>query len=459
MEELVEKVKNGDKEAYSILIQDVKVELYSIAKSKAINEEDIKDILQETILSGYLNINQLKENKHFKTWLIRILINECNKFYRNQKMEKALNQHYLETVSNNKGTENNIDIEDIISELDYLEKKIFKLYYEDKYTAKEISRILGIKTNTIKSKIRRGRKKIENKYRKGFIAIIILFILTTGVVFGKDIISYIISLFDSSNDGHNNDNILNAIEDKNWVQTVNMDYIKINDKYSIKIDYLLIDEMNLYIIFNFNSIQDLEQYYRISLTDLKITADNDIVLADEGTVGNNVSSFLTGWKNIEHNANNIRELVYFISGGYPDTKEINISFSKIIIYGDRGSHIEVNCEDTINIKIPLEEKFIDKTSIEYDIPISKTETFEIQKAVLTDTGLYAIIKTSKGKPEFIIEDADGNIYQCERNLINLYDEENNFYYLIVSEINEDNYRELFLINKKNKSEAVELIAK
>lgn len=72
----MEKVKNGDKEAYSTLIKDLKAELYSIAKTKISNEEDVKDILQETILIGYLKINQLKENKHFKTWLIRILINE-----------------------------------------------------------------------------------------------------------------------------------------------------------------------------------------------------------------------------------------------------------------------------------------------------------------------------------------------------------------------------------------------
>ena len=457
MEQLVEKVKNGDKEAYSILIQDAKVELYSIAKSKAINEEDIKDILQETILSGYLNINQLKENKYFKTWLIRILINECNKFYRNQKREKALNQHYLETVSHNKGIENNIDIEDIISELDHLEKKIFKLYYEDKYTAKEISRILGIKTNTVKSKIRRGRKKIENKYRKRFIAIIILFILTTGVVFGRDIISYIISLFDLRSFGFDNSGILEAIEEKNWYQNTNMEYIELTDEYKIKVEYLLVDEINMYIVFNFYSNIELGEYYRISLTDLKIENENGMALANEADITLNNT---TGWKNIEHTSNSIRELIYIISNEFPIMNEININFSKIVIYGDEGKNITVNLPERININIKLEDKFVNSESQVYSIDIQNTtDTFQVEKAVFSETGFYAIVKCKEGNTQFILEDSNSKSYKTSRTLLNIYDEDNNFYYLINVNIEENAKERIIIKNKKNNSEFAELLIK
>ena len=59
MEELVEKAKNKDKNAFSELIINVKKELYLVAKLKLKNEDDISDAIQETLLKSYKNIIKL----------------------------------------------------------------------------------------------------------------------------------------------------------------------------------------------------------------------------------------------------------------------------------------------------------------------------------------------------------------------------------------------------------------
>ena len=82
MEELVEKAKKEDKQAFTNLILSIQRDLYCIAKSKIENENDIDDIIQETMIIAFLNIKKLKNNKFFKTWIIKILINNCNKFYK-----------------------------------------------------------------------------------------------------------------------------------------------------------------------------------------------------------------------------------------------------------------------------------------------------------------------------------------------------------------------------------------
>ncbi|MCI8616763.1 MAG: sigma-70 family RNA polymerase sigma factor [Clostridia bacterium] len=82
MEELVEKAKNDDEKAFDEIIIRTKKEMYLIAKARLNNEEDIADVIQETILSCYKNLRRLKNNSYFKTWIIKILINECNKIYR-----------------------------------------------------------------------------------------------------------------------------------------------------------------------------------------------------------------------------------------------------------------------------------------------------------------------------------------------------------------------------------------
>ena len=85
MEELVERAQKNDEQAFNELILKAQKEMYLIAKSKLKDEEDIADAIQETILACYKNLKKLRDNKLFKTWLIRILINECNKIHRQNK--------------------------------------------------------------------------------------------------------------------------------------------------------------------------------------------------------------------------------------------------------------------------------------------------------------------------------------------------------------------------------------
>ncbi len=56
--------------------------MYRVAKGILKVEEDIEDAIQTTILIAFNKINTLKDERYFKTWLIRILINECNKIYK-----------------------------------------------------------------------------------------------------------------------------------------------------------------------------------------------------------------------------------------------------------------------------------------------------------------------------------------------------------------------------------------
>ena len=81
MEELILEAKKGNIEAFTLAILNIKNDLYKIAKVKTSNEEDIQDIIQETMLNAYKNIKKLKDPSKFKSWIIKILINNCNKYY------------------------------------------------------------------------------------------------------------------------------------------------------------------------------------------------------------------------------------------------------------------------------------------------------------------------------------------------------------------------------------------
>lgn len=86
MEELVEKAKKNDENAFNELIYLTQNEMYLIAKSRLKNEDDIADAIQETIIACYKNLRKLRNSSFFKTWLVKILINECNKIYKRNIM-------------------------------------------------------------------------------------------------------------------------------------------------------------------------------------------------------------------------------------------------------------------------------------------------------------------------------------------------------------------------------------
>lgn len=174
MEELVQKAKNGNTYAFTELISSIKNDLYRVGKTRLNDDNDINDAIQETMINAYKNIKKLKENSYFKSWIIKILINECNKIYKykykNKNIYERLSNESIETNNvdcNIQTVNSNIDFELLINNLDYEEKIIITLFYNSNYSSKEISDILNMNINTVKSKLLRAKQKIKNTYKGG----------------------------------------------------------------------------------------------------------------------------------------------------------------------------------------------------------------------------------------------------------------------------------------------------
>ena len=168
MEKLVKKAKKGDNEAFSKLITMVQKDLYKIARMRFSSLDDINDVVQETIIHAYSSISSLKNPKYFKSWIIRILINECNRLYSSNSNSNLELQEDYYSLSNDEieGRINELDFESLINHLNYEERLIITLFYMENLKSKEIASILNTKDSTVKVKLMRARKKLE-KYAKG----------------------------------------------------------------------------------------------------------------------------------------------------------------------------------------------------------------------------------------------------------------------------------------------------
>ncbi|CEP90501.1 RNA polymerase sigma-70 factor [[Clostridium] sordellii] len=159
-ETLIKQSQWGNDDAFEKLIDIYEGYLYKMAFLYVKNEQDAMDIYQETVLKAYLNITKLKDRKAFKTWVTKILVN--NVYTKNNQAKKVQENHIkLDTKEFN-----HIDIEekiDLYDAIDILEEKyrtpIILQYFYD-LTTKQISEITNFNENTIKTNIRRGKKKI-----------------------------------------------------------------------------------------------------------------------------------------------------------------------------------------------------------------------------------------------------------------------------------------------------------
>lgn len=148
--------KAGDNQAFEVLINEQLTALYRVGRGVLKSEEDIEDAIQNTILTAFDKLKYLREDKYFKTWLIRILINECNKIYNYNKRDVIESGEESYTVDKSE----NMDLYDAISKLSDEFKVATILYYFEDLTYKEISKVLEVAEGTVKSRLFRSREKL-----------------------------------------------------------------------------------------------------------------------------------------------------------------------------------------------------------------------------------------------------------------------------------------------------------
>lgn len=131
--ELVEKAKNGDNEAFNELIENNKLKMYKTAKAILNNEDDICDAIQETLISAYKNLNKLKENKFFSTWIIRILINKCYDIIaKNKKIGNVVDISEVQDVKTFDKYDSDSIVAKALNEIDEELRVVTILYYYDR---------------------------------------------------------------------------------------------------------------------------------------------------------------------------------------------------------------------------------------------------------------------------------------------------------------------------------------
>lgn len=133
--------------------------MYHIAKSLLYNEADCADAIQEAIVKAFSKLHTLKDDSYARTWLIRIVMNECYTIMRREKKIISLEEYQMDgQVAEQKDYS---DLYEAIFKLPEQMKLCVTLYYMEGYSVKEVAALLDTTESAVKNRLAKARGKLK----------------------------------------------------------------------------------------------------------------------------------------------------------------------------------------------------------------------------------------------------------------------------------------------------------
>ena len=164
-EVIVKRAVDGDDEAFKILYEDLYKDMYRIAYYKLQNVEDAEDVVSDAVFDMYRGIHKLKDLTAYRAWAMRILNVKCSikmkEYYINRTEDiEELDCQSLENVESESVLRT--DIKKALDILSDEEKIIVLCSAVAGMSSDEISEMINLNSNTIRSKLSRALLKLRN---------------------------------------------------------------------------------------------------------------------------------------------------------------------------------------------------------------------------------------------------------------------------------------------------------
>ena len=147
------------KETLGQLIIDSEETMYHIAKSLLYNDADCADAIQEAIVKAFSKLHTLKDDSYARTWLIRIVMNECYTIMRREKKIISLEEYQMDEQAAEQ--KDYSDLYEAIFKLPEQMKLCVTLYYMEGYSVKEVAALLDTTESAVKNRLAKARGKLK----------------------------------------------------------------------------------------------------------------------------------------------------------------------------------------------------------------------------------------------------------------------------------------------------------
>jgi len=163
---LIRRSQRGDRKAQHELYNLYVGAMYNICRRMMGNDEDAKDVLQDSFIQAFSKLGTLQKEEMFPAWLKRIVVNRClNAFKKNRNMIELMNEE-IETPQEEQEDQREVQfqVERIKKALDRISagcRTVLNLYVFEGYDHKEIAEILSISESASKAQYSKAKSKIR----------------------------------------------------------------------------------------------------------------------------------------------------------------------------------------------------------------------------------------------------------------------------------------------------------
>jgi len=181
-QEVISRVLLGEKVFFEIIVRRFNAALYKIGRGYGFNLEDTKDLMQETFINAYQNLENFAGRSGFQTWLIRIMLNNC--YRKKQKAKPGLYGDLIEIPAGSElltceNAHNNTDrfmqrrelghiIEQALLKLPHAYRVVFTLREINDLSVAETAGLLGISESNVKVRLNRAKVMLKNEISKSY---------------------------------------------------------------------------------------------------------------------------------------------------------------------------------------------------------------------------------------------------------------------------------------------------
>ena len=175
--ELIHSVLSGDETAFSELVQKYQKSVHALAWRKIGDFHIAEEITQDTFLQAHKKLGSLKNPNQFAGWLYVIADRLCKAWFRKKKLytqsleatseetlEKSAYTDYVCEQREDAAVEHRRKIvQKLMEKLPESERTVMVLHYLGEMSCEAISKFLGVSPNTVKSRLQRARKRLQNE--------------------------------------------------------------------------------------------------------------------------------------------------------------------------------------------------------------------------------------------------------------------------------------------------------
>ena len=173
--QLIQRTLSGNEAAFGILLQRYQKSVHALVWRKIGDFHIAEDITQDTFLQAYKKLSTLKNHNQFAGWLYVIADRLCIDWSRKRRLttqsledtpveeiERSSYAHHVSEQRETERTERRYElVKRLLAKLPESERTVVTLFYLGEMTTKEIGKFLGVSVDTIKSRLRRGRKRLQ----------------------------------------------------------------------------------------------------------------------------------------------------------------------------------------------------------------------------------------------------------------------------------------------------------